>query len=318
MRIAYIISAYTDPENLKRLVDALGNQTFFVHVDKNVSDDPFTTILKENRNVVFLQNRVRVSWGGYSQVEYQKRLLQEVRRTGPYDRVVCLTGTDYPAMSASEIESIFKKEAGHEFLRAECITGNNKQSSKVKRYWKFDYNIKSFIVKRIARGVRNRVIGRFLYQIGIKKQDVLNYGKMGGIWKIYFGSDYWGLTYDCAMMVLDKLENDIRLYKYFKSAYAPSELVIPTIVCNSLYAVNVDKIYDEEQSYENLCALHYLIYDPLVRVMTEENYDDIIKSGKMFFRKAKTGESNRLIQMLSGKNEEKNESVISNECAVSI
>ena len=179
MRIAYIISAYTDPENLKRLVDALGNQTFFVHVDKNVSDDPFTTILKENRNVVFLKNRVRVSWGGYSQVEYQKRLLQEVRRTGPYDRVVCLTGTDYPAMSASEIESIFKKEAGHEFLRAECITGNNKQSSKVKRYWKFDYNIKSFIVKRIARGVRNRVIGRFLYQIGIKKQDVLNYGNRG-------------------------------------------------------------------------------------------------------------------------------------------
>lgn len=100
------------------------------------------------------------------------------------------------------------------------------------------------------------------------------------------------------MMVLDKLENDIRLHKYFKSAYAPSELVIPTIVCNSSYAVNVDKIYDEEQSYENLCALHYLIYDPLVRVMTEENYDDIIKSGKMFFRKAKTGVSDELISHL--------------------
>lgn len=140
MRIAYIISAYTDPENLKRLVDALGNQTFFVHVDKNVSVNPFITILKENRNVVFLQNRVRVSWGGYSQVEYQKRLLQEVRRTGPYDRVVCLTGTDYPAMSVREIEKIFEKEGGREFLRAECITGNHKQSMKVKRYWKFDYN----------------------------------------------------------------------------------------------------------------------------------------------------------------------------------
>lgn len=299
MRIAYIISAYTDPENLKRLVDALGNQTFFVHVDKNVSVNPFITILKENRNVVFLQNRVRVSWGGYSQVEYQKRLLQEVRRTGPYDRVVCLTGTDYPAMSVCEIEKIFEKEAEREFLRAECITGNDKQSMKVKRYWTFDYNIKSDRVKRIVRGIKNRIIGRFLYQIGGRKQDVLNYGNEGGIWKIYFGSDYWGLTYDCAMMVLDKLENDIRLHKYFKSAYAPSELVIPTIVCNSSYAVNVDKIYDEEQSYENLCALHYLIYDPLVRVMTEENYDDIIKSGKMFFRKAKTGVSDELLKKIN-------------------
>lgn len=221
-----------------------------------------------------------------------------MRRTGPYDRVVCLTGTDYPAMSVREIEKIFEKEGGREFLRAECITGNHKQSMKVKRYWKFDYNIKSDRVKRIVRGIKNRIIGKFLYQIGVRKQDVLNYGNKGG-WKIYFGSDYWGLTYDCAMMVLDKLENDIRLHKYFKSAYAPSELVIPTIVCNSSYAVNVDKIYDEEQSYENLCALHYLIYDPLVRVMTEENYDDIIKSGKMFFRKAKTGVSDELLKKIN-------------------
>ena len=180
MKIAYIISAYTDPKNLKRLVDALGDQFFFIHIDKNVSEKPFADILKENKNIVFLKNRVKVSWGGYSQVEYQKRLLQEVRSTGPYDRIVCLTGTDYPAMSADEIENIFEKKANHEFLRAECITGNHKQSMKVERYWKFDYNIKSDRVKRIVRGIKNRIIGKFLYQIGARKQNVLNYGNGGG------------------------------------------------------------------------------------------------------------------------------------------
>ena len=106
------------------------------------------------------------------------------------------------------------------------------------------------------------------------------------------------MTYECAMMVLDRLENDAKLQKYFKSAYAPSELVVPTIVCNSRYAVNVDKIYEEEQAYENLCALHYLIYDPLVKVMTEMDCSDIIESGKMFFRKSKTGVSDELISLL--------------------
>ena len=77
--------------------------------------------------------------------------------------------------------------------------------------------------------------------------------------------------------------------------------MVPTIVCNSKYKNNVERIYDTTQGYTKLCALHYLIYDPIVQIMREENYNDIVKSQKMFFRKAKTGDSDKLIEMLENR-----------------
>ena len=300
MKIAYIISAYTDPQNLKRLVEALGSQSFFIHVDKNVDEHQFKQVLNTCKNVHFIKDRVAVAWGGVTQVWYQCKMLQEVRCTGPYDRVVCITGTDYPVMSIKEIEDNFLKNPEMEFLCAEVVTGNQKLNQKVTRYWKFDFPFCNKKLSRLARGICNRIVGKTLWTVGIRKHDYFDYSS-DSRWAIYFGSDYWALTYKCAMSVLDSLENNQDLMAYFSTAYAPSELVIPTIVCNSEYRENVQKIYKTEQPYGKLCALHYLIYDKTVRVMTENNYDDILQSGKMFFRKAKTGESDKLIQLLTKK-----------------
>lgn len=110
--------------------------------------------LEPFENITFIKDLVAVNWSGWGQVEYQKKLLQEVRRTGPYDRVVCITGTDYPAVSVGQIENNF--DSATEYLCAEIVTGNQDVNQKITRYWKLDYGFQNATEKRIARGVVNR------------------------------------------------------------------------------------------------------------------------------------------------------------------
>lgn len=47
MKIAYLISAYKDPQQLSRMVQALHTEDtrFFVHVDANVDIKPFISVI---------------------------------------------------------------------------------------------------------------------------------------------------------------------------------------------------------------------------------------------------------------------------------
>lgn len=295
MKIAYVIGAHADPSNLRRLVLSLGNQDFFIHIDLKTSIEPFRKALRNVKNVHFVKNRVKVYWGGYSQVEMLLNCLNEVKDHGVFDRVVSISGMDFPAVPYKNIEATFKNNPEKEFLRARVVTGDTEISDKVIRYWNFDYNISSRFLRRLMCGVHNRIFGNIKEKIGLKKQDVIEINRRE--WKIYFGSDYWALTWKSAMEVAKYLNNE-KLKKYFKSSYAPSELITQTIVCNTVNHNNIDLIVSGKCRYEDLCSLHYEVYDPIIRTMTEKDFDAIVSSEKLFFRKSRSGLSDTLIEKL--------------------
>lgn len=100
--LAYLISAYCDPDHVKQLIDALDvDADFYVHIDARVDDAPFRRLLPDKVHYV---KRHPVSWGGYEQVEYQRELLLAAVESGqPYSHVVCLSGRTirYGVTSAS-------------------------------------------------------------------------------------------------------------------------------------------------------------------------------------------------------------------------
>ena len=233
-------------------------------------------------------------WGGYSQVTILKNCLESVIRSGQFDRVVALSGMDYPAMPSKQIELIFQENPKKEYLRARIVTNNDTLSNKVTRYWRFDYPYNNGLACRISRGIHNRILGNVLHSLRIRKKDSILVD--GAIWNVYFGSDYWALTYNTAVE-LYKYLNRKEIERYFRSSYAPSELVTTTIVCNIVNHNDIDMIASEKCRYEQLCALHYEIYDPIIQTMTEKDFQAIIDSQKMFFRKTRTGESDELCRM---------------------
>ena len=78
MKIAYLITAYKDKNQLAKLIDALPCEEayFYIHIEKKVSDMPFKEVVerikvaKESRAFWGdVAERVKVNWGGYSQVK---------------------------------------------------------------------------------------------------------------------------------------------------------------------------------------------------------------------------------------------------------
>ncbi|WP_308632392.1 beta-1,6-N-acetylglucosaminyltransferase, partial [Marinilactibacillus psychrotolerans] len=66
-KLAYLILAHNDPTNLKRMIDALNEHAdFFVHIDKKNDEILFTELFQEYDNVIFISDRYKIYWGGFS------------------------------------------------------------------------------------------------------------------------------------------------------------------------------------------------------------------------------------------------------------
>ncbi|MGL4596141.1 MAG: beta-1,6-N-acetylglucosaminyltransferase, partial [Bacteroidia bacterium] len=84
MKIAYLICAHKNPNQLKRLLGALQqeNVLFFVHIDAKSDESIFRDALKHTA-AIFSKKRIRVNWGGFSQVEAWLTLLEEASAHKP-------------------------------------------------------------------------------------------------------------------------------------------------------------------------------------------------------------------------------------------
>lgn len=295
-RIAYIISAYKDAPHLARLVDALNEDAdFYIHIDQKSDIKPFEEALGDK--VTFVP-RHWVSWGGWEQVEYQKELLGAVIRSGvAYDRVVCLSGQDYPLWSNEEIHRYFEENKETEFIAAMNLSRstNPQQRSKIERYHFFrDLQWRNLWLKN-KLVVASRWLMRLL---PLRKDDILWIGDIEA--EIYFGSDYWALTLPCARYVYDTLQKDYNdLAPYFKTSFVPSEMCIQTIVFNSPFKPHA-MLY--EGAYKGLSALtplHYLVYGKAIKTMTQEDWPVLQQSGKMFCRKVVSGASDELVESIN-------------------
>lgn len=295
-RIAYIISAYKDAPHLARLVDALNDKAdFYIHIDQKSDIKPFEEALGDK--VTFVP-RHWVSWGGWEQVEYQKELLGAVIRSGvAYDRVVCLSGQDYPLWSNEEIHRYFDENKETEFIAAMNLSrsSNPQQRSKIERYHFFrDLQWRNLWLKN-KLVVASRWLMRLL---PLRKDDILWIGDIEA--EIYFGSDYWALTLPCARYVYDILQKDYNdLAPYFKTSFVPSEMCIQTIVFNSPFKPHAMLYEGEYKGLSALTPLHYLVYGKAIKTMTQEDWPVLQQSGKMFCRKVVSGASDELVESIN-------------------
>ena len=302
-RIAYILSAYRDAPHLVRLIGALdSNADFYVHIDLKADIHPFEELLQDR--VTFVP-RHWVSWGGWAQVEYQKELLAAVLRSGvEYDRVVCLSGQDYPLWSNEHIHRFFQEHKDTEFIMGMNLTcsSNVKQQGKIVNYHFFrDLKWKNLWWKN-----KFIVVSRSLMEVlPVKKRPVVVLD--GKDAEVYFGSDYWALTLPCVRYVYERLCTEKEMERYFKTCFVPSELCIQTLVFNSPFAKRA--LLYQGESYpglHGLTPLHYIAYGKEIGTMTLKDLSVLQQSGKMFCRKVVSGLSDRLVEAIDRSNNKNN------------
>jgi len=295
--IAYLISAHTDAPQLKRLIDALHKDAhYFIHIDMKSDITKFTSIIKGD-NIHFVDQRYDVRWGTIIEVYYQMRLIAAaVDYPVHFDHIFFLSGMDYPLWSNDRITSYLESLGNKEILMG--VNMNHPATSQQQRDL-YTTSRPFFDISFLSNKTNERIsilCRKLKKALGCRKSLTLPNG-----WSLYKGSAWWCITEGLAQSILEVFRNDKVVTQYFTDSFGSAETFIQTVAFNTEYK---DRCIEYDGAYPGLAALtpmHFIDYEPVIKVMDESDYERLVASDKMFTRKLLSGKSDKLIALLNGR-----------------
>lgn len=294
MNIAYLISAHTDAPQLKRLIEALHEDAdFFIHIDKKSDITKFTSII-QGENIHFIEERCDVRWGTIIEVCYQMQLIAAaVDYKRHFDRIFFLSGMDYPLWSNERITSYLESIGDKQILMGVNMTHPDTPAKQTELYT----TSRPFFSFRLLSNKTNERIGilcrKLKSALGMKKSLTLPNG-----WTLYKGSAWWCITEDLAQRLIDEYCDNEKVRDYFMDSFGSAETFIQTVAFNSEFKSRCIEYDGPYPGLDALTPMHFIDYEPVIKVMDETDYDRLIKSDKMFTRKLLSGKSDKLVKMI--------------------
>jgi len=262
MRFACLIITYTSAKQTKRLIEKLSNGhfDFYIHLDKKININTHSELFNMP-NVYFVEKRIDVKWAGYTIVKAAFNGIKQIAASGiPYDFIHLLSGQDYPIRSADYIADFLQDKAGKQLIKCwEFETEWTEAMPRVRRYHLTDVAFKG---RYKIQSLMNRFINRK------PPRDLHFYGT---------NSTFWTLTPDCAMYVVNFVEKEPGLARFFKYTWGSDEFVFQTVIMNSHYK---DAVINNNYRYIDWSA-----GGSRPKTLVTEDYGKIIASDNIFGRK---------------------------------
>ena len=289
MQIAYLIVAHHQPHHFARLIKTLDGPecAFFIHIDAKVDETAFREAVKGFGNVVFMEHRIEVTWGGFSLVEATLALLHAAVSFGPsFHRFCLLSGSDFPIKPNARILADFNST--REFMRVDRklkFGEDTPHNRYVGVYWFIDSA--DALLKNLS-GTRMR---QPYHYIGL-----------------YHGSAWWALTRDCVEYILRFVSsNDGEFYSFFRATLCSDEIFFHSIVKQSPFASRITHDFetapDQAEYFRcNEHGCHYIDWNApsgsLPKVLDPQDFHRLLHSNSLFARKFDEQRSGGLIRML--------------------
>ena len=285
INIAYLVIAYMDPEQLKRLAVRLTKTSdVYVHINASVDIAPFESVLadvKGEGKVEFSRERYKVVWAGYSILKATFSMMEQAMRQKKYDRYVLLTGLDYPTKSDEEIQAFFREHAHTEFIHAAELNGSMPRLDHLHYYTARDRRVLNKCLQ---------IYEQMLRKIGKKaKPDyVMQDGKK---YLIYGIAPKWALSGECASYLLEFYKSNKKFNRYFEFMHAPDDFYVATVLFNSRFRDAID-------SDKDIFKIVWLPKDKGAKILEEEDYAELVGSEQLYAKKFQSGHSEELQKML--------------------
>lgn len=280
---AYLIIAHTQFELLKILLECLDYEfnDIFIHIDQkvdNFDEEEFRKICKKS-NVIFLKDRISVTWGDFSQIKCELDLLDEATKNNKYQYYHLMSGVDLPLKTQEEIHGFFSQYKGKEFVHFENIEVSERELKKVNKY--------HFIIKK-----NKNFIEKCIYKISMLFQCFTNRSRKYGI-KYQKGANWFSITDEFARYILQKRE---LIHKVFKRTYCADEFFVQTLLYESPYIKN---LYNQSFNDDYSSIQYFIDWERGNPYEFDDNdYDLLIKSDMLFARKFNYDKSQNLIQRI--------------------
>ncbi|HEX4294200.1 MAG TPA: beta-1,6-N-acetylglucosaminyltransferase [Rhizomicrobium sp.] len=221
--IAYLVTAHAEPLQLRRLVQSLAAPwaSFFVHIDRKTSIEPFAKALVGVAPVTFVRRRVRVYWGGWSQVEATLRLMQcAMTKDRTLARFALISGACYPLKSNETLRDYLLCDA-REHISAFPMPDDSR-----------DKPLTRLTRWHLQRGLRGTGLGARAARLVNDALRVLPPRRLAGLVP-YAGSSWFVLTRDAVATILERVETDRRFVSFFRYSHCPDESFFQTLLASS-------------------------------------------------------------------------------------
>ncbi len=232
MNLAYLILAHNQPDHLRRLITSLREEwtQVYVHIDTKASMRTFAGLQSEPQTR-FIEDRVDACWGGYSLVQATLNLMGAALRNDPApDWFILLSGADYPIRSNRELYHFFQQSRSEHIgmMRMPSPDGR-KPLSRLERLH-FEGARGRPKAKRVLLTQTNRLLEN-LYK--------RNYRPALDGMTPYAGSQWWVLSRDAILYILDFVATQRRFVDFYKRSLIPDEMFFQTILGNSPFKERV-------------------------------------------------------------------------------
>lgn len=274
----FLIQAHKDIEQLNALVETLRDDDFLVYVnlDRKCALDPATV----HPFARLVRERVDVHWGTFSQVQAVLNSLRQIVAEVPaFDKLLFLSAQDFPLLSNDALKRALAALSGRELLDTVAIGAAPGQ-------WAADYRYQYFYPEQATRGRRIAcaIANRLMRAGGLKRRLPEGLQPWGG-------SSWWALSRACVSMLLERVEREPGLARFFRKVACPDEMFFQTLVMNSPFRERVlGKNFRYVQWPENGAR------NP--KVLEEGDFDRIAASGAHFCRKLDSRTSAALLPRL--------------------
>lgn len=274
---AYLIIAHHQFELLKMLCKLLDhpNHDIFIHINQNSDFDSHTLDNTVKHSKITFINRKKVTWGGYSQIDCELRLLKAATAANSdgYSFYHLLSGADMPLKSADEIYSFFEENKGKEFVQ--CVQGDAAWQETMKK------RINHYCIFQEKAGRENNIwykrqekLRHWQYTLEIDRTRKL--GKT-----ILSGANWFSISHNLAKYVISK---EKWIEKHFRHTICADEIFLQTLIGGTEFA---DKLFDRMPQTQGIkaCARFVDWQRGNPYTFTEQDFDLLVNSGCMFARK---------------------------------
>ena len=227
--IAYLMLVHANPDHLQRLIGRLrsDNAMFFLHVDRKTNLRPYLPLQADDVRLV--PDPVAVHWGDFSQVEAILKLMTTALAAGTFERFVLISGADYPLWPTADINAFFAAHPEDEFINMVPMPceAAGKPLARLTTY-----------TLRPTLSAPRRLALRVLLKAGVipRQRDLRR--ALGSL-QPYGGSTWWALTRAACEYIVQFVQGNPRLVRFFKGTQYADETFLHTVLGNSPLLANV-------------------------------------------------------------------------------
>jgi len=267
MKIAILLTAHKNQRQTQRLINHLSKDfDVYIHIDKRSDME----IQKSDR--VFVYKKYKAYWGSFNQIMSILFLLEKAYEKR-YDRYILISGQDLPLVSNCGLAKFFDKNKNEyiDIYKADKSDTSNphKAYARMVPYY-------TDVKHREAAGWESKKsrFSSFMDKMTIKILEA--FGKRAWDYEFHSGANWFNLTGKCVGKIFEYLKRDRKYIKRFRWTRSGDEIFFQTIIAQ----LNGIRVVSQ--------SLRYVDFNSgpeYPRTLRSEDYEKIIKSGKLFARK---------------------------------